>query len=110
LQEQRIRALAGQLADAHRTLSMVESDRRARSAHVKQLEDSRRDRATTPGEVDGMLTNLRQELARSEWEEQTRRTEAQELQRMLSTEQTTWMDLNSRLDELERALPASRGR
>jgi hypothetical protein len=111
LQEQRIRLLTDQLAESRRQLTDMESDRRARSEHMKRLEDVQRESTAPPGQVrdiDVMLTELRQELAQSGLREQALRVEEQELRTAVSGEQNLWIQFNARLDELERALPESR--
>jgi chromosome segregation ATPase len=111
LQEQRIRAVADQMAQAQRTLGTAASERSAQSTHLQQLEDLRREGNVPSAQMsafDAMLTRLRQEVAQAGFEEQTLRRGEQDLRKALATEQGAWMDFNARLDELERSLPASR--
>ena len=53
-----------------------------------------------------MLSRVRKEVAQARLDEQTLHTHEQALGRILSDEQRLWMELSSRLDELDRALPA----
>jgi hypothetical protein len=111
LQEQRVRTLAEQLAEAQSALRTSEADRRARSTHLKRVEDSLRDgtvSSTRSAEFEAMLAHLREEFDRSGREEQALRAQEQELLKALSGEEKLWIDFNSRLDELERVSPTTR--
>jgi chromosome segregation ATPase len=111
LQEQRIRMLADQLAESQRNLASIEGDRGARAEHVKQLESLHREGTAQHSQIrdlDGMLAGLRQELARSGFQEQALRAEEQALRTAMSAEQNAWIAFNARLDELELALTESR--
>jgi chromosome segregation ATPase len=111
LQEQRIQSVRERMEEAHRAASETAADRSARSAHLAQLENLRRDGnvlSAQADDFDAMLSRLRQELARTTLDEQTLNSQWQELERTLSAEQSLWMDFSARLEELERALPASR--
>jgi hypothetical protein len=109
LQEERIRTLTERMADARRAVSSTVSDRRARAAHVEQLDQLRREGnlpASGTGDFDTMLSRVRRELAQAELDEEARRNHEHAWSRMLSEEKRIWMELSSRLEELERALPA----
>ena len=111
LQEQRIRTLADQLAETQRVLRTSGADHRARSAHLKRVEDSLRDgtaSSTRSAEFEAMLARLREEVDRSGREEQALRAQEQELLKAQSGEENLWIDFNSRLDELERVSPTTR--
>jgi chromosome segregation ATPase len=111
LQEQRIRTLADGLAEAQRMLRTSGADRRARSAHLERLEDTLRDATASSsgrGDLEAMLRHVREGVDRSGREEQALRAQEQELLKTLSAEETLWLDFNSRLAELERALPPTR--
>ena len=60
------------------------------------------------GDVEAMLGQLRQEVARSSEEQQALRVREQDLRRTLNAEQNRWIEFNSRLDQLERGLPSAR--
>jgi len=90
LQEQRVRTLADQLAEAQRMLRTSGADHRARSAHLKRVEDSFRDgTATKSGEFEAMLGHLREEVDQSGREEEALRAQEQELLKTLSAEETS---------------------
>lgn len=111
LQEQRVRTSAHQLAEAQRMLRTSGADHRARSAHLKRVEDSLRDgtaSSTRSGELEAMLGHLREEVDRSGREEEALRVQEQELLKTLSAEENLWIDFNSRLAGIERALPTTR--
>jgi hypothetical protein len=111
LQEQRVRTSAHQLAEAQRMLRTSGADHRARSAHLKRVEDSLRDgtaSSTRSGELEAMLGHLREEVDRSGREEEALRVREQELLKTLSAEENLWIDFNSRLAGIERALPTTR--
>jgi hypothetical protein len=111
LQEQRIRTSADQLAEVKRMLTSSGADYRARSAHLKRLEDSIRDgigSSTKSAELDAMLGHLREEAARSGQEEEALRAQQQELLKNLSAEEKLWIDFNSKLAGIERELPTRR--
>lgn len=110
VQEERIRTVAVQIAEADRTLAGVASERRMRIAHLKQLQDLRRAgnlSAAQIGDVDETLKRLGQEVEQSASDEQALRDGEQELRRSLSAEQNLWTDFNSRMEELERVLAAA---
>jgi hypothetical protein len=111
LQEQRVRTSAHQLAEAQRMLRTSGADHRARSAHLKRVEDSLRDGAASSarsGELEAMLGHLREEVDRSGREEEALRVQEQELLNTLSAEENLWIDFNSRLAGIERELPTTR--
>lgn len=103
LQEQRIKTLTEQIAEARRAVSSAASDRSARSAHLR-----REGKLPAPegGDFDAMLSRVRQEVARARLDEQTLHNHEQALGRILSDEQRLRMELSARLEELGRALPA----
>jgi hypothetical protein len=55
-----------------------------------------------------MLGHLREEVDRSGREEEALRVQEQELLNALSAEENLWIDFNSRLAGIERALPTTR--
>jgi hypothetical protein len=101
--------LTEQIAEARRAVSSAASDRSARSAHLRQLEQVRQEGklpAPEAGDFDAMLSRVRQEVAQARLDEQTLHNHEQALSRILSDEQGLWMELSSRLEVLDRALPA----
>jgi hypothetical protein len=110
VQEQRVRTVADRIAEAQRSLAGAASERRARIAHLTQLQDLRRAGnlpAGQMGDVDEMMARLSQDLEHSTSNVQSLSDAEQELRRTLSAEQNLWGDISSRLDELERSLPAA---
>jgi chromosome segregation ATPase len=57
-------------------------------------------------DVEAALGGLRAQIAAHQASAESLRREEQALLQMISTEQVRWRDVNSRLDELERGLPA----
>ena len=110
LQEQRIRTVGDRITEAQRALAGAASERRTRVAHLTQLQDLRRVGNLPAGQVDGveeMVTRLNQDVEQSTSDVQALRDAEQELRRTLSAEQNLWGEISSRLDELERSLPAA---
>ena len=107
LQEQRINALAGQLDEARRALNSKQGDPESPVIRLKRFEDAMQTPTGPPVaqvEMDRMLPRLRADAAIWQREEQALRSQENELSVLLATEQNRWIDFNSRLDELERAL------
>lgn len=110
VQEQRIRTVADRIGEAQRALASAASERRARVAHFTELQDLRRVGNLPAGQirdVDEMMTRLRQEVEQSTSDVQSLRDAEQDLRRTLSAEQNLWGDISSRLEALERSLPAA---
>ena len=108
--EQRIKNVGDRIAEAQRALAGATSERRARIAHLTQLQDLRRSGnypAGQIGDVDEMLTRLSQDVEQSTSDVQALRDTEQDLRRTLAAEQNLWGDTSSRLDELERSLPVA---
>lgn len=110
LQEQRIAVLSGQLADVRRQVAAKESAVFPVAESVKRLEeasvqtatrnaDQQREFEANLAHMKGMLGQMQRELA------QLRAQETQ-LMNVIATEQNRWSDFNTRLDDLERQLPA----
>ena len=111
LQEQRIRTSADQLAEVKRMLTSSGADYRARSAHLKRVEDSFGDgtgSSTKSAELEAMLGHLREEVDRSGREEEALRAQHQELLKTLSAEENLWIDVASKLAGIEQELPTRR--
>jgi chromosome segregation ATPase len=98
------------MAEVQRTLNSAASERSARSTYLQQLEQLRREgnvSSAQMSEFDAMVIRVRQELTQAGFHEQTLQRGEQELRRTLAAEQSAWIDVNARLDELERSLPDS---
>ena len=118
LQEQRIIHLDRRRAEvASRVAEASERTREiaARTAGMeKESENLRSGRSTLPAtevenirsEIASQLGALRADLQAAQTQEQTLRAEEADITSGLAVEQGRWNDFNSRLDELERALPA----
>jgi len=107
LQEQRINALAGQLNEARRALSSKQGDPESPIIRLRRFEDAVQIPVGPPeaqAEMERMLPRLRADAAIWQREEQVLRSQENDLSVLLATEQNRWIDFNSRLDELERAL------
>jgi hypothetical protein len=59
-------------------------------------------------EAAGMLAGMKEELTRAQGNVNRLATEEQQLAGDLATEQARWVDINQRLDELERSLAVKR--
>ena len=57
--------------------------------------------------VETQASEMKERVAQFQKEAQELRTQEIEVSNQLTTEQGRWLDFNSRLDELERLLPAS---
>jgi chromosome segregation ATPase len=107
LQEQRINAVARQLADIRQQLPGTDP---RLPGDVDRLEEMLRraptdlpDRQSIETNLSGMKATLQQQLSR----QQALRSQEAELSALLATEQARWTEFNDRLDSLERSLPAS---
>jgi hypothetical protein len=111
LQEQRINVVAGQLREVQQLVGIKESGQIPKKEQVKQLEDEIR-RANVSVEqqrdIETQITMLKAQIALMQKEVQDLRAQEIELSNQLTAEQGRWLDFNSRLDEMERLLPASR--
>jgi chromosome segregation ATPase len=105
LQEQRINAVARQLADIRQQLPGTDP---RLPAEIDRLEEMLRGSATDLAkqraidqELSGMKATLQQQLSR----QRALRSQEEELSALLATEQARWTEFNDRLDALERSLP-----
>lgn len=110
LQEQRINAVAGQLAEVRRQIGVHESGQIPMTEQLKNMEDALRS-GNIPSEeqavIDRQIPLLKAQLAQVQREEQQLRLQETDVSTQLTTEQGRWQDFNSRLDELENQLPVS---
>jgi len=109
LQEQRIDAVVRELTEAQRQLATASREKADLEGQVKRLEEGISAR-TTPQvqvrEMEDILPQLKADLSQRQSSEQQLRTHAAELTALLASERSRWTDLNNRLDDLERGLPA----
>jgi chromosome segregation ATPase len=109
LQEQRLMHLDRQRAEVAAKLAEAEKVRTMFTAQLKMFENP--GAQTSPEqrrEVETMFGPLKAQLQAAQASEVTMRAELDSLLNGLATEQSRWSDFNSRLDELERSLPAKR--
>ena len=107
LQEGRIAALVRELAQVHSRVAAAAEERSDMEQDLTRSEESLR--TNLPREVlaqiEGHIKGVKARLASHHKTEQQLRTEENELNAQLLTEQSRWVAFNSQLDELERALP-----
>jgi chromosome segregation ATPase len=111
IEEQRLTLLAAQLDQVRRELNAAALESQKFSDRIPEIEKSIQmapdDRTRRMSEAE-LVAIKREANARSRQEQQLR-TRENETAQALSTEQGRWMDVNGRLDELERLLgPAPR--
>jgi chromosome segregation ATPase len=103
LQEQRIASVAGQLADLRKRIDDRLSERTNWQTQMKQTEDALR---TVPvgdlqQQMEQHLSFLKQNITRLGGEEQSLRLQETELASQMASDQAVWIQINSRLGELE---------
>ena len=111
IEEQRLTLLAAQLDQVRRELNAAALESQKFSDRIPEIEKSIQmapdDRTRRMSE--GELVVIKREANARSRQEQQLRTRENEAAQALSTEQARWMDVNARLDELERLLgPAPR--
>jgi phage-related minor tail protein len=104
LQEQRILTVSRQIDEVQKELAGVAQARAAINMVVKQGSGD------DPRDKERMLDMFKSQLDEYGSREQQLRQHESSLMAMLAEEQARWTDFSSRLDELERALPAARPR
>jgi len=110
LQEQRINVVAGQLREVRQLVGIKESGQIPKKEQLKGLEDSIRSANVSveeQREMETMIPRIKAQIAQMQKEAQELRVQETQLSNQLTTEQDRWLDFNSRLDEMERLLPAS---
>jgi chromosome segregation ATPase len=106
MQESRINGILSQLAGIRGALTAHESARAKKVADLELFDDaSTRAMGSARVTADRELLELRTKVAQMQQEEQRLRTQETELLNQLTAAQRRWTDLDSSLDELERALP-----
>jgi chromosome segregation ATPase len=105
LQEQRINTISKQLADVQTQRSANDGGVAQMSSRQRQLEDRLRQ---VSGEVrqqfEGELAGLKGPLAQMRQRSQELLAQESALAGQLASEQSRWIDFNSRLDEIEREI------
>jgi chromosome segregation ATPase len=106
IEEQRIAQLASQLDQVRRELSVAAFESKKVSDNLADVERSLQ--LTTDDKARKQLEEAqsyhKRELSQHSFQEQQLRTRENEAMQLLSTEQARWIDLNARLDDLERLL------
>ena len=107
LQEQRITALNRQASELQQQLSSVTRGRTASGEHLERLSTLVQSGAIPAPEqkdIEYEVSALKMRISEQQQEEQRLQNQVAEVSRVIAAEQGHWMDFNSRLDELERAL------
>jgi len=106
-QEQRVGILSSQRANLTPRLieaTRVRADVEAQLKRFEDIEAKNLPAELTRDERDGMLENLKGVLARASDVERQLRAEDNQLSAEIANEQNRWLDVNGRLDVLEREL------
>ena len=110
LQEQRINVVSAQLAEARRLVLPQEAKESEKAMELKRFEGF----GAEPGSlfssderqaIAERIPQLKEELAQIRGHLLRLRAQETEFADLLASEQTRWVEFNSRLDELERSLP-----
>jgi predicted nucleic acid-binding Zn-ribbon protein len=107
LQEQRINAVAKQLADVQLQRTGNDGGLAQMSARIAQLEEANRSNATTAEmrrQFDGEIMELKAPMTQMRQRSQELSAQEATLSGQLASEQARWIDFNSRLDEIEREM------
>jgi predicted nucleic acid-binding Zn-ribbon protein len=107
LQEQRINTVAKQLADVQLQRAGNEGGLAQMSARIAQLEEANRNNATTAEtrqQFDKEIMGLKAPMSQMRQRSQELSAQEATLSGQLGSEQSRWMDFNSRLDEIEREM------
>lgn len=106
IEEQRISQLAAQLDQIRRELSGAALASKKTSGDLVEVEKSLQTASDDKmrKDLEEAQSVYKRELSQRSFQEQQLRTRENEATQMLSTEQARWIDLNARLDELERLL------
>jgi hypothetical protein len=111
VQEQRIAALAKNLADVRTELRLATTQRERTGAVIGSLEDRIRSGSVIPDRklsFEQELLDMHERLVKETQRENDLRFREGELSNTVLAEQDRWMTLNSTLDDLERALTVTR--
>ena len=111
LQEGRIAGMIRRLDTVRDALAAARRDVDRSKGSMQMLESGLREQGVPPEqlkEMPGILAGLKKELTSTQANVDRLAAEEQQLANDLATEQARWVDINQRLDELERALAAKR--
>jgi hypothetical protein len=107
LQEQRVNAVARQLEDVRDRLASVQQGQAAMGERLAASEDGQQ-RLPPEDRSDDQIRALKLQLEQVQKREQDLRSQEAALSARLAAEQARWTEFNTRLDALERSLPAAR--
>ena len=108
LQEQRIAALNRQYTEVRDQLANARQERNAIAEQVKQMTTAIQAIAVPPEQQRDMELEIASLKSRSTEQEQRERqlqADFDQISATISSEQNRWLELNQRLDDLERSLP-----
>jgi chromosome segregation ATPase len=105
LQEQRVNAVARQLADVQSRLASVQQGQAAMRERLTATEEGQA-RLAPEDRSDDQIRALTLQLEQGQSREQELRAQESALSGAAIAEQSRWTDFNDRLDALERSLPA----
>jgi chromosome segregation ATPase len=110
LQEQRINVVGGQLTEIRRLIAIKESAQIPFAERLKGFDEALRSASISAEQykdIESQIRLVKAQIAQMQKEARELRAQDAELSNQLTTEQGRWSDFNSRLDDLERMLPAS---
>lgn len=110
LQEERILTVSRQLTDVQNQIAGEVQGRARIEADIARSEEAQNIPADKREEHERHLKYMRRELALRQPREHQLRVQESSLSALLADEQARWTEFSSRLDELERALTATRDR
>ena len=108
LQEQRLNSVAVQLNDIRKQIEIKEGAEALLTEKLKRFEEAMRSPTASPEvarDLEGQLPDVRAALAQMKKERVKLRAHEGEIANQLATEESRWLDFNSRLDDLEKLLP-----
>jgi predicted nucleic acid-binding Zn-ribbon protein len=107
LQEQRLNTVAKQLADVQLQRAGNDGGLAQMSARIAQLEEANRNNATTAEmrqQFEKEIMAMKPPMTQMRQRSQDLLAQESTLSGQLASEQSRWMDFNSRLDEIEREM------
>jgi hypothetical protein len=104
LQEQRVNAVARQLADLQERLASIQQGQAAMLERLAATEEGQ-NHLRPEDRSDDQVRALKLQLEQIQRREQDLRVQEATVSGTLATEQSRWTDINARLDALERSLP-----
>ena len=108
LQEQRLNSVAVQLNDVRKQIEIKEGAEALLTEKLKRFEEAIRSPSASvevARDLEGQLPDVQATLAQMKKERVKLRAREGETANQLATEESRWLDFNSRLDDLEKLLP-----